>query len=193
MQRRHWRSDFHQCTEASQNECPYMRTTCFLDRNWGRPLLPGPLLGNHSFASREEAIANRGMKLAEIAGGQGLPERVPFPEGGQGSPAGRRGPTPGICCSVQTLLEFRKALSRTQPQDTRSRAAPRPGAVTCAWGSTRLPFPSAPARPERAFVGPQCNPAGRGETAPAGHPGDRRGQDRERVTASHLLQSPRKD
>lgn len=169
--------------------CPYMRTTCFLDRNWGplpsRPSPGEPLVcvtrGGDS-KPRHETLGDRWP--SGTAGTRAL-------SGGQ--PRGPARSNPGVCCSVQTLLEFRKALRRTQPQDTRSRAAPTPGAVTCAWGSTLLPFPSAPARPERAFVGPQCNPAGRGETAPDGYPGDQWGQDLERVTASHVLPSPRKD
>lgn len=88
--------------------------------------------------------------------------------GGQG----RRGPTSALSCRVQALLEFGEARRRARPPggpQLGSRCL-RPGAATSTRGWTWPQLPSAPARARRAFVGPQCDPAERGETAPDGHP-----------------------
>lgn len=120
-----------------------------------QPSLPrkGPLfraiLGGDNISRRQ---------IREDGEQQGRPELTAYQMVAQGSSAGGRGAAPGIYCQIQTSPEFGNLCVRAAPGGLAA-AALRPAVSTCAQGWSR-PLPSAPAWPECASVGPQCDPAG---------------------------------
>lgn len=101
---------------GSQKECGYnWRTTRFPDRDWigAHPSPPSPRPGPLSWGTTP-FVPSKGQEQIE---------RSDPPETGAAFPEGWRGPTAGICCRVQALLEFGKALRCARPPEARRTVA----------------------------------------------------------------------